>query len=285
MTTPPVTSPITPLMTSPTTLLNRLNVVLHRPIYPRNIGMCARAMANMGTTRLVIVGLQCELNAEARQGAAHAQTVLREATLYRDLTAFLASEGEGFRIALSGREGGLKKQPDSLEDIMAKAVMDPEHPMIRNTTAPIYLMFGAENDGMTNEEMELCHHICHLPTFGEITSLNLSHAVLLALYIVHRSLRDATAIEPPVSVPTMLAPVSTSAKSPLYHPQETIHCWLKALGFDLSAPRVNIEKTLNRILLSRAPTADELRILDAVLRQTVRKLESAGSKDSFKPGP
>lgn len=224
-------------------------------------------MGNMRGARLIIVGAQCELNEEAKQGAAHAQEILRSATIYRDLHEFQSHEGEGVRIALSGRDGRLKR-PDELEAVIDRSVADAEH-SIHDLRYPLYLMFGAEDDGMTNEEMELCHHVCRLPIFGHINSLNLSHAVLLTLYIVQRAFRDDEKRANPATEDTPEV-VKTER---LYYPQQTIQRWLEALGFDLSARRVNIEKTLNRILLSRAPTPDELRIVDSVLQQTVRKLQ------------
>lgn len=249
--------------------MNRITVVLHRAIYARNIGMCARAMANMGIDRLVLIAPRCDhLSEEGRQGAAHAQSILREAVTYDSQHSFLESEGEGIRIALSGRDGRLKR-PDSLDRVLDRFIAEPEH-MFHDPGQPIYLLFGPEDDGLSNEEMELANHICRLPTFGEITSLNLSHAVLLTTYLVRAALNRTPAR---ASVP---AAESQSAieKKAAYYPSETIKRWLEALGFDLSARRVNIEKTLNRILLSRCPTREELRILDTVLQQTVRKLKN-----------
>jgi tRNA/rRNA methyltransferase len=242
--------------------VSRVNVVLHRPIYARNVGMCARAMANMGVSRLIVIAPQGELNEETKQGAVHAQSVLREATRYESLADFLAAEGSGLRIALSGRDGQLQK-PEVLTTVLTRISQDETH-IFRNPSTPIYLHFGPEDKGMSNEEMELCHFVCMLPTFGEITSLNLSHAVLLANYLVVTALH-------PSSNPQVKALVELKAH---YHPSQTIQRWLEALGFDLSAPKVNVAKTLNRIFLSSCPSEDELRILDSVLQQTVRKLNS-----------
>ena len=126
----------------------------------------------------------------------------------------------------------------------------------------IYLIFGPEDDGLSAEEMELCHFVCRLPTFGDITSLNLSHAVLLASYIVRTELEKAQ-----VEVAIVAPP------KPTIDPRDMVHRWLEALGFDLSSPRINIEKMLNRILLSHSPSEEELRLLRTVLEQTIRKLK------------
>lgn len=236
--------------------MNRVHVVLNRPIYPRNVGMCARAMANMGIEDLVIVAPRADVTSEeAKQGAANAQAVLRSARVYPSLEEFYAREGEGVRIALSGRDGRLINS----SDFGAKGSLFA-------TDKPLYLFFGPEDDGLANEETRLCHHVCRLPTYGPITSLNLSHAVLLTLYMVQAE-RQKT---PEAYEPTATA--VAELPQPTFYPSQTIHRWLEALGFDLSARRVSIEKTLNRIFLSHNPEPDELRILDTVLQQTVRKL-------------
>jgi len=246
-----------------TIAMKLINVVLHRPIYSRNIGMCARAIANMGASRLILIAPQGDLSHEAKQGAAHAQTILRKATAYASLNDFHAAEGSGLRIALSGRDGSLHG-PRPLDVLFKEWTNQADH-LITQPNLPLYLMFGPEDDGLSNEEMQLCHAVCYLPTFGEITSLNLSHAVLLALYIARAGLKSG-AEEKAAKHQSEVMP------EPLYYPSETIRKWLEALGFDLSAKRVNVEKTLNRIFLSHAPAEEELRILDSVLQQTVRRL-------------
>lgn len=241
---------------------SRIVVVLHRPIYGRNVGMCARAMANMGLDRLVVVGARGEIDVEAKQGAAHAQDVLSSLVRYETLEEFVDSEGEGVRIALSGKDARLQLS-DDLSTTLRSATADPEH-RIHASTTRIYLMFGPEGDGLSAEEMEICHFICRLPTFGTITSLNLSHAVLLASYIVRTEL-DRNGIPERVTPETPLEAVVDE--------RDSVNRWLEALGFDLSSPRINIAKTLNRILMSRAPTQDELRLLRTVIEQTIRKLK------------
>lgn len=257
--------------------MSRLHVVLHRPIYPRNTGMCARAIGNMGADRLIVIGPQFDMaDEQAKQGAAHAQRTLRDATVYKDIAQFYENEGEGVRLALSGRDGRLK-QPDYLENVLAQMHEDETH-QIHSPTTPIYLFFGPEDDGLSNEEMALCHHVCRLPNFGPITSLNLSHAVLLTLYMVQSSLRGADLVtKSPMPQATA---IEQPEPAPVFYPSLTIQRWLEVLGFDLSARRVSIEKTLNQILLSRCPKPEELRVIDTVLQQTVRKLlERRGSKD------
>lgn len=243
---------------------NRIVVVLNRPIYGRNVGMCARAMANMGLDRLVVIGARGEIDVDAKQGAAHAQEVLANIIQYSTLEEFTASEGEGVRIALSGKDARLQISED-LVATLKSALSDTEH-RLHSPETRVYLMFGPEDDGLSADEMEICHFVCRLPTFGTITSLNLSHAVLLASYIVRTELENA-------DIPVGLSPDSPDVE-PLVDERTSVKRWLEALGFDISSPRINIEKTLNRIIMSRSPTPEELRVLRTVLEQTIRKLNS-----------
>ncbi len=237
----------------------RVHVVLNRPIYPRNVGMCARAMANMGISDLIIIGPRADLSCEeAKQGAANAQAVLASARVYPDLNAFFAKEGEGVRIALSGRDGRL---------ICASGL--EERTKLLSTPDPLYLFFGPEDDGLANEETRLCHHVCRLPTYGSITSLNLSHAVLLTLYMVQAERETPTVSE----INNESFAPSLEGAQPLFYPSDSIRNWLEALGFDLSARRVSIEKVINRVFLANVPKPDDLRLLDNVLQQTIRKLK------------
>ena len=272
-----------------TQMINPVHVVLVKPIYPRNIGMCARAIANFGLQSLIIVAPQTKIGHIAKQGAAHAQRILREARIYESMDQFYRSEGEGVRIALSGKDARLKKS-DWIEETLAKITADPSHP-IQSSQFPIYLFFGAEDDGLAADEMALCHYICKIPTYSEVTSLNLSHAVLLTSYLVRRELEKLASVKASinsdslktsqaadVAIPAEKVEADESAwqanvLQPAYFPHESIRQWLELLGFDLSAPRVNIEKTLKRILLAQAPTREELHTLNSLLHQTIRKLE------------
>jgi tRNA (cytidine32/uridine32-2'-O)-methyltransferase len=223
-------------------------------------------MANMNISQLILVAPQCELTEVARQGAAHAQDVLRNSRRYTNRDEFYKNEGEGIRIALSGRDVRLK-QPEGLDTLLRSVSAELDHPF-HKADVPIYLLFGPEDKGLSLEDMELCNHICRLPTYGEITSLNLSHAVLLTCYMLQSTLTVKATESSPEPV-----------LERVFYPSETIKSWLEALGFDLSARRVSIEKTLNRILLSRSPSAEELRIIDTVLQQTVRKLRQRPKTD------
>jgi hypothetical protein len=64
----------------------------------------------------------------------------------------------------------------------------------------------------------------------------------------------------------------------LEYPKKAIRLWLEKLGFDLSSRKINIETTLNRVILSHCPTPEDVRLLEKVLFQTVEKLKQAQSR-------
>ena len=97
-------------------MTGRISVALSRPQYPRNVGMCARALANMGGAQLIVIDPRCSISDEAaKQGAAGAQEPLRSAIAYPTWAEFLAAEGGGILIGLSGKDGRLRT-PDLLEE-------------------------------------------------------------------------------------------------------------------------------------------------------------------------
>lgn len=235
-----------------------LSVVLVRPIYPRNIGMCARALTNMGGGEFICIAPQCELNDQAKEGAAGAQEMLRSAKIYTSLEEFFLKEPEGIRIALSARD--LRSKSAEFLNVRMHEIASRE----QLTFNRLYLIFGPEDDGLSHSDLALFHHICRLPTYGEFTSLNLSHAVMLACYIFSSHFSE---------LPLLTAAQTGLPRRPQLFPQKSIHDWLDALGFKLDNRYVNAEKTLSRILLENEPTYDELKVLEAILQQNIRKLK------------
>ncbi len=237
-----------------------INVVLVRPIYPRNVGYVSRAMANMGAQRLILIDPKCEYDLEARQGAAGAQTHIVEATRYKDIAEFLNREPEGIRVALCAR---IKKDTDAMSfDDRAVSLVQQQNEGPR----PIYLFFGPEDHGLENEDLEYMHFICSLPIFGEFKSINLSHAVMLALYVIR-----TTETKNAVALDNLNA--KSSSKGPgFFFPKLALKEWLTTLGFETGDRRNDAYKVLKRILLNNQASAKELRTLEAIVNQTVRKL-------------
>lgn len=151
-----------------------MSVVLVEPQYPGNVGAVARALLNFGVERLVLVN-PCPITNEARDRAVHAQRVLDEAVVVADFRDaydrfdYVAA----FSTRVTARDRSHVRVPVALRDAAESvAALDGE----------VALVFGREDDGLRNEEVEEADIVVQIPTSPLYASMNLSHAVAVALY-------------------------------------------------------------------------------------------------------
>lgn len=150
-------------------------VVLVRTAGPVNLGMSARACANLGATlRLVAPG--CEVDQpDSRKFANHAKEALLTAPVFEDVASAVADcdfvagtsaprRQRGFIAPMGPRELGRRAHEAGF--------------------SRVGLVFGNEADGLDNDELRRCQATVHLPTFGAYSSYNLSHAVAVTLYAI-----------------------------------------------------------------------------------------------------
>jgi tRNA/rRNA methyltransferase len=160
--------------------LDALRVVLVRPQEPRNVGQVCRAMKNMGLGSLYLVGAP-ELDlAQAAVTALSARDLLDRAVACAALPEAL--RGTVLSAGLSRRRGRWRKY----------FALDPEQLVDRicSVRGPCALVFGAEADGLTDEELGCCHLAVRIPTSPRFPSLNLSHAVQILSYLLFRRLES-----------------------------------------------------------------------------------------------
>lgn len=245
-----------------------IHVVLIRSLYALNIGSASRAMSNMGAHHLHLINPQCELSYEAQQMAANGQEGLNNRREYDSWEEFCKMNPDGIRIALTARDGRARQ----LHDLKSGLKFISQLPEVKRASLnKIYLIFGPEDCGLSGEEVDQAHFACSLPTYGANWSLNLAQAVLLALFI----LRDTWGGER-TTLDGQIRPREVRLEGNLklanILPEKVIQDWIETLGFDLSKRRINAYTVMRRILLHNVPTTKELRILEAVLQQTLRKL-------------
>ncbi|MEB3174013.1 MAG: RNA methyltransferase [Cyanobacteriota bacterium] len=165
--------------------LDHLRIVLVEPAGPRNVGSVARVMKNMGLKRLALVNPHCDpLDPEARQMAVHAQEILETCRLAPSLTAAL----EGCQRAVA-----TTAQPRSL----ALTLETPRQvlPWLQESPAPGALIFGREDKGLTNEEINQAHRCIGIPAHPDYSSLNLAQAVGICAYELYQSREPALSLE------------------------------------------------------------------------------------------
>lgn len=155
--------------------LRELRVVLFRPKYAENVGSVARAMLNMGASRLALVDPQgYDIDRAAPLATVHARHILENAQVVDSLAEGLA--GTSLVIGTTARTGGWRK------GLLTPAKAAPEVLSRLREGGGVALVFGPEDRGLTNEETSLCDQLCMIPASPDCTSLNLSQAVLILLY-------------------------------------------------------------------------------------------------------
>lgn len=243
-----------------------LRVVLVRSIYERNVGATSRAMSNMGVEKLILIDPKCEITFEAQQAAATGQKALQERTVYSNWEEFFKKEPESIRIAFTARDGRGRRVFDMSEVYQYIQNESPQFQEEDSAPYTIHLIFGPEDWGLANEDMEFANFAACIPTFGENWSLNLAQAVLLALFDLRRTWGGQR-----TTLDGQQEPRQTSQEQ-IQMLEETLKTWLLEMGFDLSKKRINAYTILRRMLLSNTPTSKEFTMLETVLQQATRKL-------------
>jgi tRNA/rRNA methyltransferase len=246
----------------------KLNAVLVRTEHSANIGSSARAAANMGADRLILVDPRCELDSEARALAAGAHDMFAAITVYPSWDDFYRTEGEGLRIAMTRREGRARKVSPLAETLDEIASRGTAAALPSN----LYLIFGPEQSGLDAADLGFANYICHLPVFGEVASLNLAQAVLLTLFMVRQK------FPPLAGIPKQTTGDEEPPYQPLYFPDQLIRDWLTSMGFDIQARRSSAYLTLRRLFMMNQPTKHEYQVLEAILQQNIRKLREGFSR-------
>lgn len=163
------------ITTETTTALDNIRIVLVNTSHPGNIGGVARAMKNMGLSQLYLVAPKRFPADEAVWRAASAGDILDSAVITETLDEAL--DGCGLIIGTSARE---RRIPWPL--------LDPrqcgEKVQQESAQHPVALIFGREDRGLKNEELQKCHYHVHIPTNDEYSSLNLAAAVQVVSYEV-----------------------------------------------------------------------------------------------------
>lgn len=233
-------------------MLANVRIVLIGTKHPGNIGAAARAMKTMGLEQLYLVNPKEFPSGKAVAMASNADDILAKAIVVNHLKEAIV--GCGLIIGTSARE---RKLPWSLLEPRACAELIIKH----SASQPVAVLFGREDTGLLNEELELCHYHLTIPSNPEYSSLNLAAAVQILAYELRlTSFMQPSSIEHTADEEFALA-------SAEYIEQFYQH--LEAVLFDLefldaaNAPRImrRLRRLFSRVKLERK----ELNILRGIL--------------------
>ncbi|SFR63134.1 RNA methyltransferase [Thiomicrospira sp. ALE5] len=153
--------------------LGSIRVVLVATSHPGNIGAVARAMKNMGLSDLVLVNPSQFPSYEASARASGAADILDQANVVSSLAEALHDCHQ-----VIGASARLRKV--SWPQLSARDV--GEHSVKAAQDGRVALVFGREDSGLTNEELDQCHILGHIASNPDYSSLNLAAAVQVFTY-------------------------------------------------------------------------------------------------------
>jgi tRNA (cytidine32/uridine32-2'-O)-methyltransferase len=172
-------------------MLENIRIVLVNTSHTGNIGSTARAMKTMGLSQLVLVDPVTPPDGQASALAAGAGDVLAGSRQVATLAEAIA--GCGLVVGTSARSRTLSWPMLEPRECGKKLVAEVSQ-------YPVALVFGRENNGLSNEELQQCHfHVC-IPANPEYSSLNLAAAVQTLCYEIRMAslqmIREQEVVEP-----------------------------------------------------------------------------------------
>ncbi|NBX75735.1 MAG: hypothetical protein EBQ92_04210 [Proteobacteria bacterium] len=168
-----------------------IHVVLVRPEYGGNIGSTARALENMGILgdfRIVANKDQVEWS-EVRKMAKHAFSRASEARFFETLSDALIIDKDRKKLVLgaSARVGSASRpHPLRVRPALEKAIRKLKSGEIND----LFLVFGPESDGLSNEDIECCDWLVTIPSHANYRSLNLAQSVLVFAHETNENLQE-----------------------------------------------------------------------------------------------
>lgn len=153
--------------------LDRIRIVLVNTSHPGNIGGAARAMKNMGLSKLYLVEPQEWPSDKAVWRASNAADVLENVVVVDTLDEAISDCG--LVVGTSARERRIPWPLVTPRECGARAIVE-------SATHEIAIVFGREDRGLTNEELHKCNYHVHIPSNPDYSSLNLATAVQVLCY-------------------------------------------------------------------------------------------------------
>lgn len=238
-------------------MLDNIRVVLVNTSHPGNIGGAARAMKNMGLSRLVLVDPRDFPSPEAEARASGASNVLENAQVVATLEEALV--GCTVVLGTSARDRSL---PWPLVDPRecGEKVIDEA-----GQGKQIALVFGREHAGLTNDELQRCHFHVHIPSNPDFSSLNLAAAVQVLGYEVRMAWLAGNR-PPAAAAADKTEELATSDEMERFygHLQDTL---VDIAFLDPEKPR-HLMARLRRLFGRSAVNKSEMSILRGILTET-----------------
>ncbi len=166
----------------------QLHIVLVAPARPENVGAAARAMKTMGFTSLRIVDSEAHLQPAARWVAHGAGDILDGVQTFATLEQALVDVD--FTVATTARSRARFHYYCTPQQLLGQ--LNERSQWVGQAA----LVFGREDSGLTNEELELADLLTGVPMQADYPSLNLGQAVMVYCYQLSELMNVSAPQEP-----------------------------------------------------------------------------------------
>jgi tRNA/rRNA methyltransferase len=243
-------------------LLDNIRIILVEPAGALNVGSIARVMKNMGLYHLILVAPHCDFwGDEARKMAVHGVDVLETAQIVSSLPEALT--GCQRAIATTARSRTL---PTPLES--PKVAL----PWLLDATLNSALIFGPEDRGLSNTELNYAQRFIGIPANPDYPSLNLAQAVAICAYELYQLTQNPLNPTPPA--------VNLASLDHLEGYYQHLEQILLKIGYLYPhTAQARLEK-FRRLYYRANLTEEELALLRGILRQIEWSLQHLPPSDS-----
>ncbi len=232
-------------------MLADIRIVLVNTSHTGNIGSAARAMKTMGLSSLYLVDPISPPDGKSSALAAGAGDVLANAITVSTLEEAVSECG--LVVGTSARSRTLPWPMLTPRECGHKLVVEAEK-------YPVALVFGRENNGLSNEELQQCHfHVC-IPANPDYSSLNIAAAVQTLCYEIRVSHLDIESAQHGASAVAEY-PLSEDLERFYIHLEKT----LKDVDFIVPNHPGMVMTKLRRLFNRARPEVQELNILRGIL--------------------
>ncbi len=177
-------------------ILDNIHIVLVGISHPGNIGAAARAMKTMGLSQMRLVRPKQFPNVEATARACGADDILFNAQVFDSYEESL----QDFHLVF----GASARQRGIVWPVLTPRMCAEQALPIQ---APVAIVFGRENSGLTNQELEHCNYLVQIPSDINFSSLNVAAAVQVIAYELRmeelKNTKYDSVLPPPASVENM----------------------------------------------------------------------------------
>ncbi|WP_338293949.1 tRNA (cytosine(32)/uridine(32)-2'-O)-methyltransferase TrmJ [Planctobacterium marinum] len=235
--------------------MNNIRIVLVNTSHTGNIGSTARAMKTMGLNDLYLVDPVSAPDGQASALAAGAGDVLANAKTVSTLSEAIADCG--LVVGTSARSRTHSWPMLNPRECGRKTVAE-------SANYPVAIVFGRENNGLSNEELQQCQYHVFIPANPEYSSLNLAAAVQTICYEVRMA-----GLEKSGELNEESAQQPTSEEYPLTEDLERFYVHLEktlsGTGFIIPQHPGQVMMKLRRMFNRARVESQELNILRGIL--------------------